>query len=112
LEGTAQLTETDASVAFERCRLRGSASQQVAHCRLMQPPPWAVRVPRAFSAEAMARGPVIPASLQRFSGFVFAEVRPIWRGLAGMHGSLRLAWNAATPIHESGEPERALARSM
>ena len=36
----------------------------------------------------------------------------IWRGLAGMDDSLRLAWVAAKPIYESGEPERALTRSV
>jgi hypothetical protein len=55
------------------------------------------------------------------TALLFAEIRrtmgiplvtSIWRGLAGMHGSLRLAWNAAKPIHESGVPEQALARSM
>ena len=35
-------------------------------------------------------------------------VTSIWRGLAGMDDSLRLAWAAAKPIYESGEPERAL----
>jgi hypothetical protein len=52
---------------------------------------------------------------------VFAEIRrtmgiplvtSIWRGLAGMDDSLRPAWDAAKPIYESGEPERALARSV
>jgi len=52
---------------------------------------------------------------------VFAEIRrtmgiplvtSIWRGLAGMDDSLRPAWEAAKPIYESGEPERALARSI
>lgn len=52
---------------------------------------------------------------------VFAEIRrtmgiprvtSIWRGLAGMDDSLRPAWDAAKPIYESGEPERALARSI
>jgi hypothetical protein len=39
-------------------------------------------------------------------------VTSIWRGLAGMDDSLRLAWAAAKPIYESGEPERALTRSV
>jgi hypothetical protein len=39
-------------------------------------------------------------------------VTSIWRGLAGMDDSLRLAWAAAKPIYESGEPERSLARSV
>ena len=39
-------------------------------------------------------------------------VTSIWRGLAGMDDSLRLAWTAAKPIYESAEPERALARSI
>ena len=39
-------------------------------------------------------------------------VTSIWRGLAGMDDSLRLAWAAAKPIYESGEPERALMRSV
>lgn len=52
---------------------------------------------------------------------LFAEIRQtmriplvtsIWRGLAGMDDSLRLAWAAAKPICECGEPERALARSV
>jgi hypothetical protein len=52
---------------------------------------------------------------------LFAEIRQtmgiplvtsIWRGLAGMDDSLRLAWAAAKPIYESGEPEHALARSV
>jgi hypothetical protein len=52
---------------------------------------------------------------------LFAEIRQImriplvtsiWRGLAGMGDSLRLAWAAAKPIYESGEPERALTRSV
>ena len=52
---------------------------------------------------------------------LFAEIRQtmriplvtsIWRGLAGMDDSLRLAWAAAKPIYESGEPERALTRSV
>lgn len=30
-------------------------------------------------------------------------VTSIWRGLAGMDDSLRLAWAAAKPIYESGE---------
>ena len=36
------------------------------------------------------------------------QVTSIWRGLAGMDDSLRLAPAAAKPIYESGEPERAL----
>ena len=52
---------------------------------------------------------------------LFAEIRQtmriplvtsIWRGLAGMGDSLRLAWAVAKPISESGEPERALTRSV
>ena len=52
---------------------------------------------------------------------LFAEIRrtmriplvtSIWRGLAGMDDSLRAAWVAAKPIYESGEPERALTRSV
>jgi hypothetical protein len=52
---------------------------------------------------------------------LFAEIRQtmriplvtsIWRGLAGMDDSLRPAWVAAKPIYESGEPERALTRSV
>lgn len=52
---------------------------------------------------------------------LFAEIRQtmriplvtsIWRGLAGMDDSLRSAWVAAKPIYESGEPERALTRSV
>ena len=52
---------------------------------------------------------------------LFSENRPtmriplvisIWRGLAGMGDSLRLAWAAAKPIYENGEPERALTRSV
>jgi hypothetical protein len=52
---------------------------------------------------------------------LFAEIRQtmriplvtsIWRGLAGMDDSLRLAWAAAKPIYKSGEPERALTRSV
>jgi hypothetical protein len=52
---------------------------------------------------------------------LFAEIRQImriplvtsiWRGLAGMDDSLRLAWAAAKPIYQSGEPERALAHSV
>ncbi len=52
---------------------------------------------------------------------LFAEIRQtmriplvtsIWRGLAGMDDSLRLTWAAAKPIYESGEPERALTRSV
>ena len=52
---------------------------------------------------------------------LFAEIRQtmriplvtsIWRGLAGMGDSLRLVWAAAKPIYESGEPERALTRSV
>ena len=39
-------------------------------------------------------------------------VTSMWRGLAGMDDSLRLAWAAAKPIYESGEPERALMRSV
>ena len=39
-------------------------------------------------------------------------VTSIWRGLAGMDDCLRLAWAAAKPIYESGEPERALMRSV
>lgn len=55
------------------------------------------------------------------TALVFAEIRrtmgiplvtSIWRGLAGMADSLRPAWDAAKPIYESGEPERALARSI
>jgi hypothetical protein len=55
------------------------------------------------------------------TALVFAEIRrtmgiplvtSIWRGLAGMDDSLRPAWDAAKPIYESGEPERALARSI
>ena len=55
------------------------------------------------------------------TALVFAEIRrtmgiplvtSIWRGLAGMDDSLRLVWDAAKPIYESGEPERALARSI
>ncbi len=51
----------------------------------------------------------------------FAEIRrtmgiplvtSIWCGLAGMDDSLRLIWDAAKPIYMSGEPERALARSI
>ena len=37
-------------------------------------------------------------------------VTSIWRGLAGMGDSLRLAWVAAKPIYESVEPE--LTRSV
>lgn len=52
---------------------------------------------------------------------LFAEIRQtmriplvtsIWRGLAGMDDSLHSAWVAAKPIYESGEPERALTRSV
>ena len=52
---------------------------------------------------------------------LFAEIRQtmriplvtsISRGPAGMGDSLRLAWAAAKPIYESGEPERALTRSV
>jgi hypothetical protein len=52
---------------------------------------------------------------------LFAEIRQtlriplvtsIWRGLASMDDGLRLAWVAAKPIYESGEPERALTRSV
>jgi hypothetical protein len=52
---------------------------------------------------------------------LFAEIRQtmriplttsIWRGLAGMDDSLRPAWVAAKPLYESGEPERALTRSV
>jgi hypothetical protein len=52
---------------------------------------------------------------------LFAEIRQtmciplvtsIWRGLAGMDDGLRLAWAAAKPIYESGEPEPALMRSV
>ena len=52
---------------------------------------------------------------------LFAEIRqtmriPLvtstWRGRAGMDDSLRPAWVAAKPIYESGEPERALTRSV
>jgi hypothetical protein len=39
-------------------------------------------------------------------------VTSIWRGLTGMDDSLRLACAAAKPIYESGEPERALTRSV
>jgi hypothetical protein len=39
-------------------------------------------------------------------------VTSIWRGLAGMDDNLRPAWVAAKPIYESGEPERALTRSV
>jgi hypothetical protein len=55
------------------------------------------------------------------TALVFSEIRrtmdiplvtSIWRGLAGMDNSLRLVWDAAKPIYESGEPERALARSI
>ena len=55
------------------------------------------------------------------TALVFAEIRrtmgiplitSIWRGLAGMDDSLRPVWDAAKPIYESGEPERALARSI
>ena len=55
------------------------------------------------------------------TALVFAEIRrtmgiplitSIWRGLAGMDDSLRLVWDAAKPIYESGEPERALARCI
>jgi hypothetical protein len=55
------------------------------------------------------------------TALIFAEIRrtmgiplitSIWRGLAGMDDSLRLVWNAAKPIYESGEPERALARCI
>jgi hypothetical protein len=55
------------------------------------------------------------------TALVFAEIRrtmdiplvtSIWRGLAGMDGGLRPVWDAAKPIYESGEPERALARSI
>jgi hypothetical protein len=55
------------------------------------------------------------------TALVFAEFRrtigiplitSIWRGLAGMDDSLRPAWDAAKPIYESGEPERALARCI
>jgi hypothetical protein len=55
------------------------------------------------------------------TALLFAEIRrtmgiplvtSIWRGLAGMDDSLRLAWDAAKPIYKSGEPERALARSI
>jgi hypothetical protein len=51
----------------------------------------------------------------------FAEIRQtmqiplvtsIWRGLAGMGDSLRLAWAAAKPIYENGEPERAPTRGV
>jgi hypothetical protein len=52
---------------------------------------------------------------------LFAEIRQtmriplvtsIWRGLAGIDDNLRSAWVAAKPIYESGEPERALTRSV
>ena len=52
---------------------------------------------------------------------LFSEIRQtmriplvisIWRGVAGMGDSLRLAWAAAKPIYESGEPERALTHSV
>ena len=52
---------------------------------------------------------------------VFREIRQttriplvisIWRGVAGMGDSLRLAWAAAKPIYESGEPEGALTHSV
>jgi hypothetical protein len=52
---------------------------------------------------------------------LFAEIRQtmriplvtsIWRGLAAMDDSLRLAWTAAKPIYESGEPERGPMRSV
>jgi hypothetical protein len=55
------------------------------------------------------------------TALVFAEIRrtmgiplitSIWRGLAGMDDSLRPVWDAAKPIYASGEPERALARSI
>ena len=55
------------------------------------------------------------------TALIFAEIRrtmdiplvtSIWRGLAGMDNSLRPTWDAAKPIYESGEPERALARSI
>ncbi len=39
-------------------------------------------------------------------------VTSIWRGLAGMDDSLALAWTAAKPIYESGEPESALKRAI
>src|ERR1700739_4362718 len=39
-------------------------------------------------------------------------ITSIWRRLAGMDDSLRPAWAAAKPIYESGEPERALMRSV
>ena len=39
-------------------------------------------------------------------------VTSIWRGLAGMGDSLRLARAAAKPIYESGEPERALTHRV
>lgn len=58
---------------------------------------------------AVAETALLFAKIRRTMGIPLVT---IWRGLAGMHGSLRLAWNAAKPIHESGEPERALARSM
>ena len=55
------------------------------------------------------------------TALVFAEIRrtmgiplvtSIWRGLASMDDSLRLAWAAAKPVYESGEPERSLACSI
>jgi hypothetical protein len=61
------------------------------------------------------------ATATRETAVLFAEIRQtmriplvtsIWRGLAGMDDSLRLAWAAAKPIYESGEPERALTRSV
>jgi len=57
----------------------------------------------------------------RDTALVFTEIRrtmdiplvtSIWRRLAGMDDSLRPAWEAARPIYESGEPERALAPSI
>jgi len=50
---------------------------------------------------------------------VFADIRAsmgiplitsIWRGLAGMNGSLSIVWNAAKPIYLSGNVDKALAR--
>lgn len=55
------------------------------------------------------------------TALAFAEIRrtidiplvtSIWRRLAGMDDSLRPAWEAAKPIYQSGEPERALSRSI
>jgi hypothetical protein len=59
---------------------------------------------------AVGETALVCAEIRRTMGIPL--ITSIWRGLAGMDDSLRLVWDAAKPIYESGEPERALARCI